>query len=176
MRLLIKRLSVLGPIMLIGLTNLTACACFGSADTPESSQAGHAPSQVPPAANIEVKNASGVSTAQPQSPSSLSNAKMNVHPLSWVTDADPLNDAKQAIRNGDLRLLAFAGRAISIPGVDLALHPLARIQQHCGYRTLKGTGDTLRVGEQTSLRSKAHDYAVIYNQKVIAACVLPQNT
>jgi hypothetical protein len=173
MLLVIKRLSVLGPIMLIGLTNLTACACFGSADTRENSLVGQTAGEIAPAANTEAKNAHSVSGAQPKTPSSQNNVKMDVHPLSWVTDADPLHDAKQAIHKGDLRLLAFAGRAISIPGVDLAVYPLARIQQQCGYRTLKGTGDTLRVGEQTSLRSKAHDYAVIYNRKVIAACVLP---
>ncbi len=173
MRLLVKRLSVLSPIMLIGLTNLTACACFGSTDTRENSLAGRTANEIAPAANTEAKNAFGVSTAQADTPSNQRNVKIDVHPLSWVTDADPLKDAKQAIYEGDLRLLAFAGRAISLPGVDLAVHPLARIQQQCGYRTLKGTGDTLRVGERTSLRSKAHDYAVIYNEKIIAACFLP---
>ncbi|MFQ3235302.1 MAG: hypothetical protein ACI9C4_000856 [Paraglaciecola sp.] len=94
----------------------------------------------------------------------------NQHPLAWVQRADPLLDAQQAIKNRDPRLLAFAGRAISMPGIDLAVYPLAELQQRCGYRVIKGTGDVVKNQNELPLRSKMHDYALIYNQHMLSRC------
>lgn len=96
------------------------------------------------------------------------------HPLYWVTQADAVADAERAIEQQDKRFLAFGGRVISLPGIDMAQYPLTVIRQTCGYRVLRGTSDTLRVGESTDYRSKAHAYASQYNQRMLTACPLPQ--
>ncbi|MEG3767339.1 hypothetical protein, partial [Alteromonas sp. 14N.309.X.WAT.G.H12] len=96
------------------------------------------------------------------------------HPLYWITQADAVADAERAIAQQDKRFLAFGGRVISLPGIDMAQYPLKVISQTCGYRVLKGTSDTLRVGESTAYRSQAHAYASRYNQRILAACPLPQ--
>ncbi|MBU2979305.1 hypothetical protein [Alteromonas sp. C1M14] len=93
------------------------------------------------------------------------------HPLQWVMDADPKQDATQAIHDGDLRLLAFGGRVVSIPGIDMAVYPLPTLREKCGYRVIRGTSDTLRVGESTAYRSQAYDYAKRYNQIVLTHCL-----
>jgi hypothetical protein len=142
-----------GIAAIIGLISLTACGSHAQGDTAHPRALSHTDS-------IDDTN----SKAKPVLPKDRP-------ALSWVQNADPLNDAEQAITVNDLRLLAFAGRVISLPGVDLTKHSIEELQQHCGYRTLKGTGDTLRVGKSTSLRSQAYDYAVIYNQKVLASCL-----
>ena len=143
---------LVGSIILLGLSSLNACACFSNSSEKTASESRYA-----------------IALNSSQAKDSMTS---NEHPLSWVIDADPQFDAQQAIVNSDFRLLAFSGRAVSIPGVDLSKQPLEVLKRHCGYRTLKGTGDILRVGEQTSLRSKAHDYAVIYNQHILTECKL----
>jgi hypothetical protein len=97
-------------------------------------------------------------------------ANNDQHPLAWIQSADPQLDAQQAIKNRDWRLLAFAGRAISIPGIDLAIYPLAELEQHCGYRVIKGTGDVVTSQRELPLRSKMHNYAFVYNQQILTHC------
>lgn len=92
------------------------------------------------------------------------------HPLAWVLTANASEDAQRAIEQQDLRLLAFAGRALSLPGIDLAIYSLDRLEQNCGYRILKGTGDMLQNENDQALRSKMHDYALSYNQQILIAC------
>lgn len=96
------------------------------------------------------------------------------HPLYWVTQADAVADAKRAIAQNDKRFLAFGGRVISLPGIDMAQYPLTVIRQACGYRVLRGTSDTLRVGESSAYRRQAYTYASQYNQRILAACPLPR--
>ena len=160
---------LVGPIILLGLSSLNACACFSNSSEKTASESRNAIALNPS------KNANTSEQITPAQETSEAKDSMtsNEHPLSWVIDADPQSDAQQAIVNSDFRLLAFSGRAVSIPGVDLSKQSLEVLKRHCGYRTLKGTGDMLRIGEQTSLRSKAHDYAVIYNQHILTECELP---
>lgn len=155
--------SILAPILFIGLLSLPACTAFSR---------GSEKGSVAPQKSGE-SNGSHQQGGSSQPIKTLQKTKVtnHPHPLSWVQGADPLSDARQAIKANDLRFLAFAGRAIAIPGVNLAEYPIEYLTHHCGYRTLKGTGDTLRVGEQTNLRSLAHDYAVVYNQTILASCL-----
>ncbi|MFT6897421.1 MAG: hypothetical protein ACJA13_001827 [Paraglaciecola sp.] len=108
--------------------------------------------------------------AQAPTPDPDAQAINDEHPLAWVQSADPQLDAQHAIKNHDWRLLAFAGRAISMPGIDLAIYPLTELQQRCGYRVIKGTGDVVTSQNELPLRSKVHDYAVVYNQQMLAQC------
>jgi hypothetical protein len=108
--------------------------------------------------------------AQPHGSEPGAQAINDEHPLAWVQNADPQLDVQQAIKNHDWRLLAFAGRAISLPGIDLAVYPLAELQQRCGYLIIKGTGDVVTSPRELPLRSKMHDYALVYNQKMLTLC------
>ncbi|GAC11471.1 hypothetical protein [Paraglaciecola chathamensis] len=155
--------SIFAPILLIGLLNLPACSSFSG--TGEQGNVAPQKSAESNTAHHQGELSKSIKTPQ------KTKVANHQHPLSWVQNADPHSDAQQAIKANDLRFLAFAGRVISVPGVNLAEHPIEYLEQHCGYRTLKGTGDTLRVGEQTSLRSLAHDYAVVYNQTILASCL-----
>lgn len=152
---LTKTRFLIGPAML-ALSTLSACACLPAAKIADTEQP-------------EQTNEVALARARESENKMISHD----HPLSWTVNAEPKSDAQQAIVNKDFRLLAFAGRAISIPGIDFAEYPLEHLQQQCGYRLLKGTGDVLRIGEQSALRTKTHDYAVIYNQYMLAACNAP---
>jgi hypothetical protein len=78
--------------------------------------------------------------------------------------SDPLSDAQNAISKQDFTLLAFSSRAISLPGIDLAIFDLAMLEKRCGYRILPNSGDMLK-------RKKMRTYATQYNQMVIQACL-----
>ncbi|QHJ11836.1 hypothetical protein FX988_02072 [Paraglaciecola mesophila] len=154
---------ILVPLLLISLMNVAACTSFS-----KGSEKG---SDAPLSSGESNSSHQQGGSSHPIKTLQKTKVTNHPHPLSWVQGADPLSDARQAIKANDLRFLAFAGRAIAIPGVNLAEYPIEYLEQHCGYRTLKGTGDTLRVGEQTSLRSLAHDYAIVYNQTILASCL-----
>lgn len=108
--------------------------------------------------------------AVPQGADLKARAIDSQHPLAWVQSADPQLDAQQAIKDGDYRLLAFAGRVISMPGIDLAIYSLAELKQRCGYRVIRGTGDVVHSQKELPLRSQMHNYAVIYNQHMVNRC------
>ncbi|WP_166423427.1 hypothetical protein [Paraglaciecola sp. 20A4] len=160
---------LLGPVMLLGLSSLNACACFSDSNKKTASESRYA-DELNSSKNVNPSKLIAQIQKVPEAKYTMTSSE---HPLSWVNDADPLADAQQAIASSDFRLLAFSGRVVSIPGIDLSKLTLDVLQRQCGYRTIKGTGDTLRIGEQTSLRSKAHDYAVIYNQHILTECELP---
>jgi hypothetical protein len=85
--------------------------------------------------------------------------------------SDPLSDAQNAISKQDFTLLAFSSRAISLPGIDLAIFDLAMLEKRCGYRILPNSGDMLKPGEDLTQRKKMRTYATQYNQMVIQACL-----
>jgi hypothetical protein len=41
-----------------------------------------------------------------------------VQKLQWLNTADPQADARQAVKQNDLRLLGLATRSVNIPGID----------------------------------------------------------
>ena len=85
----------------------------------------------------------------------------------WLQYANPRADANFAIEKQNFTLLAFAGRATSLPGIDTGSSTL---QQQCGYRLLANSGDALRSQEQLNLRKQLYQYAATFNQLVAAAC------
>ena len=85
----------------------------------------------------------------------------------WLQYANPRADASFAIEKQDFTLLAFAGRATSLPGINSGSSTL---QQQCGYRLLANSGDALRSQEQLNLRKQLYQYAATFNQLVAAAC------
>lgn len=99
-----------------------------------------------------------------------SNEKASVIPdnSNWLDYADAKADANIALEKGDTRLLAFANRALNLPGIEPSLHK--KLMDSCGYRVLSGTGDMLIMGEKPEHRSMLRAYAKIYNQQVAAAC------
>lgn len=87
--------------------------------------------------------------------------------LNWLHYADPKADANLAIEKLDFKLLAFAGRVTSFPGID---GESSTLQQLCGYRLLANSGDVLRSENQLSQRKQLYQYAANYNQLVSTAC------
>ena len=88
--------------------------------------------------------------------------------LQWLDAADPQADAEQAIRQGDLRLLALATRAINIPGVgeDESTH----YEEACGIQLIEGISDVVRSDEHLRLMQKARSYALKYNAIIKLHC------
>ncbi len=82
---------------------------------------------------------------------------------------DPEADARAALDKGDIRLLGFALRVTSVPGVAAADRQAA--MEACGVRLLKGFGDVVRRDEDMSARRQAHEYAGRYNAVVVKSCL-----
>jgi hypothetical protein len=98
------------------------------------------------------------------------NQGMEVHQstdLKWLYYADPKADANFAIDKQDFKLLIFAGRDSSYPGLEGEASVLI---EQCGYRLLTNTRDTLKSKNELSSRKQLYQYAVTYNQLMTAAC------
>ena len=92
----------------------------------------------------------------------------NVQKLQWLDAADPQNDAKQAIKKGDLRLLGLATRAVNIPGVKKDESYL--YEKECGVQLIDGISDVIRSDEHLRLMQKARSYALKYNAIIKTQC------
>jgi len=91
-----------------------------------------------------------------------------VQKLQWLDAADPQNDAKQAIKVGDLRLLGLATRDINIPGVSK--EESYKYEQACGVQLIDGVSDVVRSDEHLRLMQKARSYALKYNAMIKTVC------
>ena len=86
-----------------------------------------------------------------------------------LANSNPEQDARAALAKGDLRLLGFASRATSLPGVPLADRQAAL--DVCDVRFMEGFSDVVRSDKELASRGLAHDYAVRYNAVVLAQCL-----
>lgn len=91
-----------------------------------------------------------------------------VQKLQWLDAADPQNDARQAIKIGDLRLLGIATRTLSIPGVEK--DDSYNYEQKCGVQLIDGVSDVVRSDEHLRLMQKARSYALKYNAIIKTVC------
>ncbi|MDH5354224.1 MAG: hypothetical protein OEY09_07265 [Gammaproteobacteria bacterium] len=91
-----------------------------------------------------------------------------VQKLQWLDAADPQNDAQQAIKIGDLRLLGMAMRSVNIPGVEK--EDTRRYEEKCGVQLIDGISDVVRSDEHLRLMQKARSYALKYNAIIKTEC------
>ena len=91
-----------------------------------------------------------------------------VQKLQWLDAADPQADAEQAIRQGDLRLLGMATRAVNIPGIDP--EQTLQYEESCGVQLIEGISDVVRSDEHLRLMQKARSYALKYNAVIKLHC------
>ena len=91
-----------------------------------------------------------------------------VQKLQWLDAADPQNDAQQAIKLGDLRLLGLAMRSVNIPGVEK--EDTYRYEEKCGVQLIDGISDVVRSDEHLRLMQKARSYALKYNAIIKTEC------
>ena len=84
-------------------------------------------------------------------------------------DRDPEADARTALDKGDIRLLGFALRVTSVPGVAATDRQAA--MEQCGVRLMEGFGDVVRRDEDMSARRQAHEYAARYNAVMLKSCL-----
>ncbi|MEM6638625.1 MAG: hypothetical protein AAF610_01845 [Pseudomonadota bacterium] len=88
-----------------------------------------------------------------------------VEAMSWVEGADPVADARAALRDPkSIELLAFASRALSFPG--LSAEQYAEISKRVRYRVVQGAGDVLYGQAHRAMRRKVHAYATVYNAEI----------
>ncbi|MDC0603023.1 hypothetical protein OAP14_08355 [Aliiglaciecola sp.] len=107
---------------------------------------------------------------EPTNPESAMN-----QPQSQLSIEEQANaDAKKAIDDMDYKLFAMTNKIIKVPGVDEQQHSVNWLEKHCGLRMLEGSGDTVEIGEDMQKRKDAKQYATIYNQVVLKACVVFQ--
>ncbi len=91
-----------------------------------------------------------------------------VQKLQWLDAADPQNDAEQAIKIGDLRLLGLAMRSVNIPGVKK--EDSYKYEKKCGVQLIEGISDVVRSDEHLRLMQKARSYALKYNAIIKTKC------
>ena len=82
---------------------------------------------------------------------------------------NPEEDVLIALSKNDFRLLGFATRSTSIPGIE-AIDKMAYMEK-CGVRLMKGFGDVSRSEQQTQLMHQTYEYAAKYNQLIIDSCL-----
>ena len=91
-----------------------------------------------------------------------------VQKLQWLDTADPQADARQAVKQNDLRLLGLATRAVNIPGIDA--DEMLSYEQSCGVQLIEGVSDVVRSDEHLRLMQKARSYALQYNEIIKTHC------
>ncbi len=91
-----------------------------------------------------------------------------IQKLQWLDAANPQDDARQAIKKGDLRLLGLATRAINIPGVKK--EDSYKYEKACGVQLIDGISDVVRSDEHLRLMQKARSYALKYNAIIKTQC------
>lgn len=87
-----------------------------------------------------------------------------------VTEQQAQIDAREAVDKQDFRLLAFANKIISLPGIGTTEQSLKLLEKQCGFRFLSGTGDTVNIGDDLSRRKALKRYAEVYNPIVLKGC------
>jgi hypothetical protein len=80
--------------------------------------------------------------------------------LRRLKDANPADDAKEAIHRNDLRFLAVRGYTITVPGIN---DYQERFATKYKYRIIEGTSDAVRNDEDRKLQNSAVEYAKAYN-------------
>lgn len=90
----------------------------------------------------------------------------------WLDTADPVEDANNAIKNKDYRLLGLAMRAIKVPGVKSENQ--TSLIEKCGVRLLQGSGDIIRGEADLQMKKTLHIYARNYNNILKKACMANQ--
>jgi hypothetical protein len=80
--------------------------------------------------------------------------------LRGLRNANPTNDANEAIRRDDLRFLAVNGYTITVPGIE-DYHE--RFESKYKYRVIEGTTDAISNESDHKLQSMAIEYARSYN-------------
>ena len=91
-----------------------------------------------------------------------------VQKLQWLDTADPQADARQAVKQNDLRLLGLATRSVNIPGIDA--DEILSYEQACGVQLIEGVSDVVRSDEHLRLMQKARSYALQYNEIIKTHC------
>ncbi len=94
----------------------------------------------------------------------------NYHPANWADSDSASNDANNAIKHKDLRLLGFAGRGSTIPGVDATA--IQTYRNICGVRYFEEFSDVIRDRDQLAQMKIARQYALEYNKVILTHCQL----
>jgi hypothetical protein len=86
--------------------------------------------------------------------------------LLWVEQANPVNDAVQALKQNDTELWAYSTRiGPKVPGVDADALP-AVLQKHT-LKLAPAMGDVVYSNDHLELRLKFVKYAQRYNQEIL---------
>ena len=94
----------------------------------------------------------------------------NYNPANWEKSASATDDAIYAVKNNDLRLLGFALRGYSVPGVESGTKQ--KYIDKCGIRIFENFGDVVRGGGQLLQMKQAREYAQEYNAIILDSCSL----
>jgi hypothetical protein len=81
----------------------------------------------------------------------------------------PEEDARAALAKGDFRLLGFATRLTSVPGIVAADWEM--VMNSCGVRLLEGFGDVISSKAELVAIRLASSYALRYNTVVRVECL-----
>ena len=85
--------------------------------------------------------------------------------LDKYLDADPIADARKAIKEGDMQFLAVRGYTILVPGIsDFREEYAAKYT----YRIIEGTSDTFSSPNEEMVQVQVWDYAKKYNQTLLS--------
>lgn len=82
--------------------------------------------------------------------------------LSWLINANPIADAKLAIKTGNTKFVAVRGFSIEILGISKKESFKAYSSNN--YEAIDGTGDDLCSDEHQRLNNLAREYASTYNK------------
>lgn len=93
------------------------------------------------------------------------NKRDDIEKLRWVEKADPIIDAKQAIKKNDFRLLAVSGYTVFLPSVSAERQ--SEYQKKYSVRIIEGTTDGPTGKTHSRLNALATRYAEKYNRYLL---------
>ena len=91
-----------------------------------------------------------------------------IQKLADLQQRNPINDAQQAIANGDKRFIAKAGRGLNIPSISSTTY--SSVKGRCGLRYEYGFGDVLYGENHSRYYGAFIRYAGLYNTTILSAC------
>ena len=94
----------------------------------------------------------------------LSAGEESVEKLQWLKKANPVEDANNALKNGDSRLRAIYGFVLFIPGKKY--EEFSELENKYGINPIEGTSDSLSGSEHKKLNDLAIEYAKKYNEVI----------
>ena len=118
------------------------------------------------------RTANVATPASTPTPKPIAEERKALTQLQWLNGADAARDAANEIaqakaQNRKPMVMAFVQRGLSYPGINRV--QMSKIRRKVHDKIVEGSGDMIFGPSHRQMRQKLRDYAITYNQAILAA-------